>query len=388
MEQRRYPGNSHWYHETQSSLCAEQIPSQVPEAAEIEDRFLLGLQQQAGDVLKPVLQRYQHTALQAARDLYALFFPNNLKTSLTQTLTLYDRLSTALTVAQSAGVQRLCDHYAARLNPLPGPDSSRESNNRLTEITQYARQLSCQPSLIDAAAVYSLDEVGLTTPDIVTFSQIIGYVSYQSRIVAGIQALIGLPNRVIPGLTVPPDAPGEQFVAAPEWQPQLPQLELRYASSAQLDALASCQSLRTLQPAAGLLAHDASTLSGWVSLLATLDNPPPGEHHALAAAVSARINGSASCFYHYDGEFSQALSRSINDALEKTGQDSPEHAVIQLAAALTRSPTQFSTHHLQPLQEHGFSQLALLRLIQHVALANWSNRIMQTLGTRVIKPRA
>ncbi len=64
-------------------------------------------------------------------------------------LTAYDRLSTALTVARVYGVQRLCNHYAAR-RPLPGPDSSRESNRRLAQITQYARQLAGSPSVINA----------------------------------------------------------------------------------------------------------------------------------------------------------------------------------------------------------------------------------------------
>jgi len=191
MEQRRFTGNNHWYHETQTSLPAQRAPL-VPEAATIEDRFLLGLAQQVEGDLIPTLQQVQ-PALLASRDLYQILFPKELATSLTHTLTLYDRLSSALTVAQVTGVQRLCNHYAARLNPLPGPDSSRESNRRLTQITEYARQLASQPTLIDAAAVQHLDDVGLSASDIVTLSQIIGFVSYQARVVAGIHALMALP---------------------------------------------------------------------------------------------------------------------------------------------------------------------------------------------------
>lgn len=96
-----------------------------------------------------------------------------------QTFSAYDRLSTALTVAQVYGVQRLCNHYAARLAPLPGPDSSRESNRRLAQITQYARQLASSPSLINALARSQLDEVGLTSRDIILINQIIGFISFQ-----------------------------------------------------------------------------------------------------------------------------------------------------------------------------------------------------------------
>lgn len=85
------------------------------------------------------------------------------------TLSPYDRLSTALTVAQVTGVQSLCSHYAARLAPLHSPDASRESNIRLAQITQYARQLASQPTLICRRALQQLGDVGLSPADIVTF---------------------------------------------------------------------------------------------------------------------------------------------------------------------------------------------------------------------------
>ncbi|KOC90315.1 CMD domain-containing protein [Winslowiella iniecta] len=378
MEQRRYSGNNHWYHETQSSVGAEQESPLVPEAAEVEDRFLLGLTQQASATLLSTLN-CQHDALQAARHISVILLPEALNTSLTHTLTLYDRLCTALTVAQVTGLQRLCNHYAARLNPLPGPDSSRESNNRLTQITQYSRQLASQPTLIDRAALRRLEEVGLTEPDIITFSQLIGYVSYQARVVAGIQAMMALPVRWIPGITTPPDADSTRFSQQTEWQPQLPSVELRYASAEQLEALTFCQPQQTLQHSAWLLAHDAKALYGWAQLL-NAQQEQQSEHDALASAVSARINGSNSCFYRYQGEWREALIQGIDDALTASKTQPAAQAVMQAAAQLTRSPERFSAAHLQPLVANGFSTTALFKLIQSVALANWNNRLMQTLG--------
>ncbi|WP_341776807.1 hypothetical protein, partial [Listeria monocytogenes] len=84
-------------------------------------------------------------------------------------------------------------------------------------------------------------EVGLTEPDIITFSQLIGCVSYQARAIAGIQAMMALPVRWIPGITTPPDAYSSRFSQQAEWQPQLPPVELRYASAEQLEALTFCQ---------------------------------------------------------------------------------------------------------------------------------------------------
>ncbi len=158
MEPRRVNGKNHWYHETQSTICPVDVLPLVPEAAHVEDRFLLDL------TLPAAWLRAHADWLHPARQLAELLFPDQVAVSRLQTFTAYDRLSTALTVAQVYGVQRLCNHYAARLAPLPGPDSSRESNRRLAQITQYARQLAGSPSVINALSRSQLDEVGLTSP--------------------------------------------------------------------------------------------------------------------------------------------------------------------------------------------------------------------------------
>lgn len=41
MEQRRIEGKSHWYHETQSSTYPHDVLPLVPEAAHVDDSFLL-----------------------------------------------------------------------------------------------------------------------------------------------------------------------------------------------------------------------------------------------------------------------------------------------------------------------------------------------------------
>jgi uncharacterized peroxidase-related enzyme len=378
MEQRRFPGNSHWYHETQSTLTPHAAPL-FPEAAEIEDRFLLGLAQQYADTLGPTISQCQ-PAMLASRDLYQLLLPQQLTTSKTHTLTIYDRLSTALTVAQVTGIQRLCNHYAARLNPLSGPDSSRESNRRLTQITEYARQLASQPTLVDNVALARLDEVGLTAPDIVTFHQLIGFVSYQARIVAGMNALLALPVRWIPGVTLPEDAETDCFQHLDAWRPFLPPVELRYASASQLEALTWCQPQELLRDSAWLLAHDGEALYGWGNLLNAMQDVTGTEAGRLASAVSARINGSPLCFQQFaDASLREALLEGVEQALNKATAE--QKAVIHCAAQLTRSPERFSAAHLQPLKEAGFSDRAVFSIVQSIALAAWNNRLMQALGS-------
>lgn len=378
MEQRRFPGNSHWYHETQSTLTPHAAPL-VPEAADIEDRFLLGLAQTYRQPLKTVLDEAQ-AVLTASRETYPLLMPAQVATRHTHTLSLYDRLSTALTVAQVTGIQRLCNHYAARLNPLSGPDSSRESNHRLTQITEYARLLASQPTLIDAPALARLDEVSLTAPDIITLNQIVGFVSYQARFVAGLGALLALPVRWIPGVMVPEDADAACFENAGNWEPKLAPVEMRYASARQLETLTWCQQQTELNACSWLLAHDAEALYGWRTVFSATDAACASPEGALAAAVAARINGSAACFARYpDNDLRKALQQSVETALNYATQ--PQKEIIQCAAQLTRSPERFNAAHLQPLREADFDSSALMNVIQATAFSAWNNRLMHALGS-------
>lgn len=370
MEQRRSPGHDHWFYESQTRPNSTATAPLVPEAAYIDDRFLLGLQQEA-TALQPLLSRFQ-PALLAARDLSQILFPDTLATSLTHTLTLYDRLSTALTVAQVAGVQRLCNHYSARLNPLPGPDSSRESNNRLTQITQYARQLAMQPELITANSISALDAVGLTEPDIVTLNQLVGYVSYQSRVVAALQAMMGLPVRWIPGVSPPPDASAALFTRSDGWQHALKPVELRYASADQLAAVTFCQGIDGLDDAVWLLVHDAQALYGFATLKQRLSEHF-AEDEALAQAVSARVLGCRRQFDRVSDEWRAALLQDV----ESAGASSP---VISLSAQLTRLPDRFSAAHLQPLLNAGWGSERIFTLLQAVAFASWQDRVLMALG--------
>ncbi len=109
MEPRRVSGKNHWYHETQSRTQHSDVMPLVPEAAHVDDRFLLDL------VLPDALLNANQRWLNAGRKLANLLFPDTVPVNRLRTFGDYDRLSTALTVAQVSGVQRLCNHYAARL---------------------------------------------------------------------------------------------------------------------------------------------------------------------------------------------------------------------------------------------------------------------------------
>ncbi|HCQ7058152.1 CMD domain-containing protein [Klebsiella oxytoca] len=376
MEQRRVYGKNHWYHETQSTICPVDVLPLVPEAAHVEDRFLLDL------TLPEDLFRAHTPWLAPARRLADALFPASVSVNRLQTFSAYDRLSTALTVAQVYGVQRLCNHYAARLAPLPGPDSSRESNRRLAQITQYARQLASSPSLINALSRSQLDEVGLTSRDIILINQIIGFIGFQARAIAAFHAALGYPVRWIPGMPQQEDAPEALFFAREsDWRPGLEDSDLRYADDERQSLLAKWQKYPGLFELAPLLATQEPPLDLQELLLSHLSDQPP--FAAQVALIAARINGSISCFNAWASrcpDFADALRGIVPDAQSRREEHVIEHRLLQSVQLLTRSPDRFSAAHLSPLTECGLSRTAAIDLLAWCGLCGWMNRLKIALG--------
>ncbi|MGK9171942.1 CMD domain-containing protein [Yokenella regensburgei] len=382
MEQRRFSGKSHWYHETQSSARQHQSLPLVPEAARVEDHFLLDLS------LPTPLTGACSRWLTPARQLYGFLFPPRVAVSRLRTLSIYDRLSTALTVAQVYGVQRLCNHYAARLAPLPGPDPSRESNRRLAQITQYARQLAASPEVIDARARQQLEEVGLTGYDTVLMAQIIGYIGFQARIVAGVQALTGLPVRLIPGMEMQQEAAPAAFTELrTQWTAGIKGVEMRIASARQLESLAAWQPLPAFRLLAPILAHEYPSLDALGEIYSDVHGGLIDEETAaLIALYCARINGSLHCFtevwQHWRGadDLAEAI-RQGERVLKRLGQTrAREIAVASAVQILTCAPDRFSAAHFRTLQAQGFCETSALSLLVWCALCGWLNRLNIALG--------
>ncbi|SFH73173.1 MULTISPECIES: CMD domain-containing protein [Enterobacter] len=325
MEQRRFSGKGHWYHETQSNHAQTDVLPLVPEAANVDDRFLLDL------ALPDKIVAACSGWLTPARALCHQLFPLSIPVNRLHTLSAYDRLSTALTVAQACGVQRLCNHYAALLAPLPGPDSSRESNRRLAQITQYARQLASSPDVIDDKAQNQLDEVGLSTYDIVVINQIIGFIGFQARVVAIFQALLGHPVRWLPGHHIQPHTLPASHNA---WVPLLPVVELRYASAHQLESLSRWQAEPALEALTPVLCHEPSLLDLTGEILLNSRAEIPQTSPALSAAVEL----------------------------------------------LTRSPDRFSAAQFTPLTDQGLQGEYAITLLTQSAFDGWLNRLKVAFG--------
>ncbi|MCS3430108.1 carboxymuconolactone decarboxylase family protein [Klebsiella sp. BIGb0407] len=390
MEQRSFSGKSQWYHETQSSQNLTNIQPLVPEAAEVDDRFLLDLK------ISDTHLTAEEPWLSVARKLSKILLPEQVENNRLQTLSHYERLSTALNVAQVFGVQRLCNHYAARLAPESSSDSSRETNRRLTQITQFSRQLASQPTSISDASLSQLDECGLSVEDIVIFNQLIGFISFQARTLAVLQALENQPVRQIPGITGQQDADADLFRnRTANWQSNLTPLEHRFASTEQLQALEQGQSSPLLYDVANLLASDALTLQTLMQLTHQLLPAEEAmcEDNLLVIMLVSRINGSPSCFSDaaavWQGE--QGLPDAIRNgerALHAWSHNHPrERAIIQAIGVLTRTPEKFSFTQLALLFEQGFTEQQALRLLAGSGLTGWVNRLKIGLGNTHNEPK-
>lgn len=374
MEQCRKAGKSHWYHETQSTMSSQTTLSLMPEAAYVNDRFLLDLA-----VSETVLAPFE-SWLKPARQLADILFPRTVFNDRLHTFSAYERMSTALTAAQVFGVQRLCRHYAARLAPLPGPDASRESNQRLAQITQYARQLAGSPSVINTRAREQLAEVGLTARDTVLINQIIGFVGFQARVAAIFQAFFRLPVRELPGQemqrfagAVPfqnPQATWRPADSLVEYPPAHTKVRRQYSSS-------QCQKM------APVLLRDPSSFALLERILtSTLLTASPRSLLPLITLLTSRINGSAACFNEQaaqPGEWRRAvITLRLED--DDIARWELEPALTQAIQWLTRAPDRFSAAHFSPLLTRVGSSEQAINMLGWCGVCGWLNRLKIALG--------
>lgn len=398
MEQQRKAAHSGWYHETQSSQQGH-LPLD-PHVALAQDRFLLGQDAQLDSTLRSLIHERQGL-LNASRACYDVLFPDSLKISRTETLSLYDRLSSALTVAQVSGVQPLCSHYAARLAPLSSPDASRESNIRQTHITQFARLLATQPTLITPPMLSQLNDVGLSTQDIVTFTQLIGFVSYQARVLAILNGLRGRAAAVLPGFPSPERCEQKGYsLAMLQWSSRLPEVAPESASQHQQDVLDLIAPDARSSSFYTLLVHNADALSEFSAVFNNImqaGERPKASWRELAAVATSELNGCLYCAGIHGRLYLEAEGRAelieqlfeatyrddVVDAVSQKQAGSAEAALLESVIALTRTPERFDARLLHGLSDTGYTATQSLDILLTAALFSWSNRLIQTLGDTV-----
>jgi uncharacterized protein YciW len=110
-----------------------------------------------------------------------------------------ERLLVALYACRLSAAHDLAAHYRQRLETLQVDAGQLEiaaegapeqlPDGRLRAMLTYARALTQRPVEGDKQALHSLPAADISTPAVVALSQLIAFISYQVRLVAGLKAI-------------------------------------------------------------------------------------------------------------------------------------------------------------------------------------------------------
>lgn len=103
-----------------------------------------------------------------------------------------DRLRVAAHVCTIAGAAELARHYEALLAAAPGRGAP--PSTALPAALRFAAALTTDPRLGDRAALEPLKQAGLGDAAIVALAQLVAFLSYQLRVVAGLKAMRAAPG--------------------------------------------------------------------------------------------------------------------------------------------------------------------------------------------------
>ena len=97
-----------------------------------------------------------------------------------------DRLRVAVHACEIAGATSLAGHYA---DLLASADDETPASPALPVMLRFAAALTTDPRRGDRAAIAALMSAGLDDAAIVALAQLVAFLSYQMRVVAGLRAL-------------------------------------------------------------------------------------------------------------------------------------------------------------------------------------------------------
>ena len=321
-------------------------------------------------------------------------------------LALAERLLAAHTVARLSGSTALEAHYRDRLDRLPATPPDGE---RVQAILAFAEVLTEHPMEGDRIALLKLPAAGLSTPEIITLAQLIAFVAYQVRVVAGLQAMAAMDPTESAATQTPPgeSAPFVHPANLPQpgepvrvngytsetlgWKAWLPVVELASATPEQLAVLESSHPKAKTSDYYRVLVHQPHILHERSVVFNAIMYAPGGLSRAereLASAAVSRINGCVYCASVHAQRFEQLTKRNdtivqLFTAPQGAGTNARERAVVQLAIDLTQTPRRFGAPQLQAVRAAGLTPLEVLDLVHAAAIFAWANRLMLNLGEPV-----
>lgn len=107
-------------------------------------------------------------------------------------ISLAERALIALRVATLERSVALADHYRTRLRQVAGGDQNATVETpRLKALLDHVERMTTAPRTATKAHLDALGAEGFSPRDLVTVAQLVAFVSYQVRVVAGLRLLSG-----------------------------------------------------------------------------------------------------------------------------------------------------------------------------------------------------
>ncbi|MDH1253763.1 peroxidase-related enzyme [Comamonas thiooxydans] len=351
-------------------------------------------------------------ATQACEDL---LLGNQLDSALTQA----ERLVLAAEQARVSGVTVLEAEYRARaealgdaitpeLRSILDQPGAQTGNARLDAMLHFVRTLALNPAQSDQAALLAIPAAGLSLNDTVLLAQLIGFVAYQARLLAGVKAMGELGGVTEAPAAQPVDAapfvhpanlppPGEPlrrngFTSETlDWKAWLQVLDPDTATPEQQQVLEVSHPKAKSMDFYLLLARQPQVLLERSQAFNAIMYAPGGLSRAereVAATAVSRSNGCVYCASVHAQRFEQLAKRNdvmaqLFDEPETAGTNARERAIIQASLTLTRAPGGFGPQNLQPLRDAGLTDLEILDMLHSAALFGWANRLMLNLGVEI-----
>jgi uncharacterized peroxidase-related enzyme len=371
-------------------------------------------------------RRFRATVVEATQASHdALFYEP------VQGLSTADRLRVAVHCCEAAQAPQLAAHYRAFLAQQPAQEAASAA---LPAMQAWAGLLTTDPRRGDRAALHALRTAGLADAAIVALAQLVAFLSYQTRVVAGLVAVdAALASPVPPGEGAPagegssagaPSAGGAAGIATPttavspakanasaptplirlngftnetlQWRSWLSPLDVAQATPLQQAVLDESHPQARTSAYYLTLIHQPLMLRHRSAAYNAIMYAPGGAPRAereLGAMVVSVTNGCVYCTSVHAQRFAQLARR--HDTVEQVfrnpataGTDERERAIARFAQALTLRPEALSAQDILPLRALGMSAEQILDVLHACAIFGWANRLMHNLGEPEAEPAA
>ncbi|MEN5064081.1 CMD domain protein [Achromobacter aegrifaciens] len=335
-------------------------------------------------------------------------------------LSLAERLLVALYATRITPSPLLAAHYRKRVaeaGATPADIAVAESGKpsdaatpRLAAILEFTRKLIEKPVEGDEAALKTLPAAGVSTPAVVTLSQLVAFLSYQVRLVAGLEAMKALEAGAARAASVPPapfpantaaTAPGAVIKAhgftneSLEWKAWLDVVNVENATPEQIAVLEESHPKAKVSDYYLFLVHQPEILRQRSTAFNAIMYAPGGLSRAereLGSTYVSRVNGCVYCASVHAQRFEQLAKRNevIAQVFEDpatAGTTARELAIGKFSIQITEAPASVNADSIQALKDAGLNEGEILDLLHSDAIFAWANRLMLNLGEPVF-PKA